>query len=544
MKKIVIPFIIILLFLSLTAANDEYYFKISKSFDVFGAVFREINDNYVVDIDPEEVVINGIQGMLKELDPYTVYYHEKEKEEIDLVTEGEYVGFGITIRKIDSNVTIVDFAEDFRAYDSGLRIGDIIYKINDSEVMNMNNDELKGYTQGVPGSIANVEVLRNELQDTVKLKVERNSVKIRDVSWFGMINKDVGLIRLERFSKHAVEEFYNALIHLKENNKPKALIIDVRDNPGGLLEAAVGIAELFLPRGSLIVSTKGKRYKRSYDYRAEMDPVDLDIPLAVLIDGGSASASEILAGAIQDHDRGIILGRRSFGKGLVQTIFNLPYKSKLKITTANYYTPSGRSIQKVVYGNNRGSSYEIDTFFTDNGRPVFESKGITPDSTLDARPFNSYINDIAKRELFFKFATRYIEQKGPEGKNFSIDDDILSQFKEFLSENTYYYKSRSIKLIEELYLNSEEDNFSDSSNELLDSLNSNIRQDNKELFDLNRDELKEYLEFEIVRRNINKEELLTIRLPEDETVVQAAEILSNDIYNEILAGEVLEDGRN
>ena len=544
MKKIVIPFIIILLFLSLTAANDEYYFKISKSFDVFGAVFREINDNYVVDIDPEEVVINGIQGMLKELDPYTVYYQEKEKEEIDLVTEGEYVGFGITIRKIDGNVTIVDFAEDFRAYDSGLRIGDIIYKINDSEVMNMNNDELKGYTQGVPGSIANVEVLRNELQDTVKLKVERNSVKIRDVSWFGMINKDVGLIRLERFSKHAVEEFYNALIHLKENNKPKALIIDVRDNPGGLLEAAVGIAELFLPRGSLIVSTKGKRYKRSYDYRAEMDPVDLDIPLAVLIDGGSASASEILAGAIQDHDRGIILGRRSFGKGLVQTIFNLPYKSKLKITTANYYTPSGRSIQKVVYGNNRGSSYEIDTFFTDNGRPVFESKGITPDSTLDARPFNSYINDIAKRELFFKFATRYIEQKGPEGKNFSIDDDILSQFKEFLSENTYYYKSRSIKLIEELYLNSEEDNFSDRSNELLDSLNSNIRQDNKELFDLNRDELKEHLEFEIVRRNINKEELLTIRLPEDETVVQAAEILSNDIYNEILAGEVLEDGRN
>ena len=544
MKKIVIPFVIILLFLGLTAASDEYYFKISRSFDVFGAVFREINDNYVVDIDPEEVVINGIQGMLKELDPYTVYYQEKEKEELDLVTEGEYVGFGITIRKVDGNVTIVDFAEDFRAYDSGLRVGDIIYKINNSEVMRMNNDELKGYTQGVPGSIAEVVVLRNESQDTISLRVKRNSVKIRDVSWFGMINQDVALIRLERFSKHAVEEFYNALIHLKENNNPKSLIIDVRDNPGGLLEAAVGIAELFLPRGSLIVSTKGKRYKRSYDYRAEMEPVDLDIPLAVLIDGGSASASEILAGAIQDHDRGIILGQRSFGKGLVQTIFNLPYKSKLKITTANYYTPSGRSIQKVIYGENRGSSLEIDTFYTDNGRPVFESKGINPDSTLESKPYNSYINDIAKRELFFKFATRYIDQNGSVGKNFAVDDEVSNQFKDFLSEKTYYYKSRSIKLIEEIYLESEEDNFSDRSNELLDSLNSNVRQDNKKLFEQNLEEIKEYLAFEIVRRDINKEELLTIRLPEDDMVIQTSEILSEEIYNQILAGELIEDGRN
>lgn len=329
--------------------NDLDYFKVNKGFEVFSAILKEVNKNYVSEIDSEELFDAAINGMLDELDPYTSYYPEKDKEDIELITFGQYVGFGINIRHINERVTVTGISDDFMAYESGLRVGDILYMIEDSQVEYLSSEELKKFTQGTSNSIANVKVIR--LQDTVDIKLTRHNVEVSNISYYGLLNDGIGYIKLERFSRNSANQFRKAYFDLFHSNDLKGLVIDLRDNPGGLLEAALDICEMFVPKGSIMLSTKGRTNIRNYTYKSYSEPIDLETPLCVIINENSASASEIVAGCLQDYDRAIITGEQSFGKGLVQTVMELPYNSNLKITTAKYYTPSGRCIQKIEYNN-------------------------------------------------------------------------------------------------------------------------------------------------------------------------------------------------
>ena len=533
MKKLWIPVLLLCLVL-LSAATDEYYFKINKSFDIFGAVYREIQENYLIEVDPEILMQDGVEGMLDNLDPYTRFYPEEDREDIDLVTYGRYVGFGISIRRIDGNVTVVDFSEDHHAFNQGLRIGDILYKIDGDEVINLPSSELKNYTQGEENSIANIEVLRNSLQDTVKLTLRRQSVRVNDVIWSGLLDEKTGYIKLQRFSRLAVSEFKEALQNVIDDGANN-VIVDVRNNPGGLLEASVGIAEQFLSDGSLIVSTKGRKSYKNNEYSALGDPMAPKVKVAVLINESSASASEILAGAIQDHDRGIVLGQNSFGKGLVQTVINLPYQTKLKVTTANYFTPSGRSIQRIDHENNSVFSRDTNVFYTDAGREVIEHIGITPDTTVGRIVYDNYVRDMVNKELFFKFATLLVDQNLKIDENFIVSDSIVNEYEKFLQSESYVYRSIELNRIEDLYTDLYENDYSDEEISFLDSLDSIVRKKDREHFSSHIDQIKNVLRYEILRRKYNQAELVKFDIEKDSTVILATDLLNSEKYEEILS---------
>ncbi len=330
-------------------AND--YYKINKSFDIFGALFREVAANYVLEIDPEILIKSGIEGMLATLDPYTEFYDDANEDDLELLTNGTYTGFGFTVANIDSLLTIISLREGNSAFANKLRIGDKIYSIDSTVVLHMDIDNLKKYTRGKSGSKALVKILRDGIKDTLSFTLTRENINLPNVTYSGFMKNNIGFIKVERFSKNTALDVRLAINSLRSQNKLSGLVIDLRDNPGGLLAAAVSLCEIFVPKGSLIVSTKGNSPNFNNEYRSMMDPSEPDLPLAILINESSASASEIVAGAIQDLDRGLVIGRRSFGKGLVQSIIDLPYKTSLKITTSKYYTPSGRCIQKIKYGD-------------------------------------------------------------------------------------------------------------------------------------------------------------------------------------------------
>ncbi|MGA2298961.1 MAG: S41 family peptidase, partial [FCB group bacterium] len=483
-KVLLIIFFLITGSLVLSASNDDYYFKINKSFEIFGAVIRELSSNYVDEIDPEDMIDDGIDGMLKNLDPYTTYIDNKDNEDLDIITNGSYSGLGITVSIRDSMLTIIDIHDGFSAQRNGVRIGDRIYKIDSVNLLHQSTDELRKYTRGKPGTTVILWVIRNGMKDTIAITLQREEIKINNVSYSGMINDSVGYIKLDRFSRFSAEEVRNALNELKRNDKFHCLILDLRDNPGGLLESAVAISEIFLKSGSPIVSTKGRNHKEERMYRSVLPPVDKDTRLAVLINRMSASASEILAGAIQDLDRGIIVGERSFGKGLVQTIFDLPYNNSLKITTAKYYTPSGRCIQRLDFHNKVKSNIDKSDsiFHTKNGRIVIESNGIMPDSLVNEKPFSDFTKQLLRDDVFFDFANDYSSElkKLPEG--FQVNPKLISLFKDYINKKNKKYDTPLRAKILELEKLAKEENVSQKMYKEIENLKNNSSKENEEIF--------------------------------------------------------------
>ena len=520
--------------------RGDIYFEISKNLDLLGRVYKEISFNYVDEVDPEKFLRAGIQGMLSSLDPYTIFVDEKKIEDIDLITSGKYGGVGISIGIRGSDVTVVEVMDGYAAQRQGIKIGDIIIEADSTSISSENIDEVSSLVKGEPGTTVELKVVRNELRDTLIFNVVREEVIVKNVTYSGFYpeNSNNVYLKLSNFSRSASDEIKKTIKELKEQKPIKSVVLDLRGNPGGLLDIAVDICDKFLQRNELVVSTRGRDINSEKKYFAQEEPIlSNDIKIIILINGGSASASEIVAGALQDHDRAVILGTKSFGKGLVQTITPLSYNTSLKITTAKYYTPSGRCIQRIDYSE--GSEVIKDpnpvseqTFFTDNKREVYSKGGITPDTTVEYNIDGEITKDLLAKGYFFKFADNYIYNH-PETQYYNIDDDVLFRgFKEYLMNEEFQYKSQAEVEIDNLIKGAAEQN--EIKNDLLNIKNELAGLFDKEL-EIYKNEILRETKSELAARYLGMEGRIQEQFNYDKQVQAALGIFSdNDIYNKLL----------
>ncbi|MEJ2616104.1 MAG: S41 family peptidase, partial [Ignavibacteriaceae bacterium] len=414
LSHFIIAGFVIFVFSGFFTGKNDIYFEINKNMDLFSRVYKEITFNYVDNIDPAEFMKAGIQGMLGSLDPYTIYIGADKKDEIDLITNGKYGGVGVSIGVRGNKVTVVEVLDGYSAQKQGIRIGDHILEAGGVKITPENVEEISSLVKGEPGTTVDLKVTRNDDKDTINFNLVREEVIVKSLAFYGFYpqNSNNAYLKLSNFSRSSAEEVRNALKELKSQKEIKSIVLDLRGNPGGLLDEAVDICDKFLDKGKLIVLTKGRTQDSEKKYYSVQEPMVGKAKLIVLINGGSASASEIVAGAMQDHDRGVILGTKSFGKGLVQTITPLSYNTSLKITTAKYYTPSGRCIQKIDYSKENKVITDVDSliatpFLTDNKRTVYSAGGITPDTMVKYNIQGDITKELLAKGLFFKFADHY-----------------------------------------------------------------------------------------------------------------------------------------
>ena len=536
LKVYLIGTVIVLLFAGFT----DIYFEINKNLELFGKVYKEISFNYVDEVDPEQFMRAGIQGMLASLDPYTIFIDEKKKEDIDLITNGKYGGIGISIGVRDDKVTIVEVMEGYSAQRQGLEVGDIIIEAAGVKIGTDNLDEISSLVKGDPGTTVSLKIVRDELKDTIDFDVVREEVIIKNLTYAGFYPEGSNnlYLKLSNFSRSASEEIRDAIKDAKAQKEIKSVVLDLRGNPGGLLDIAVDICDKFLPKDYLIVSTKGRSPSSIKEFYSTQEPLLKDAKLIVLIDGGSASASEIVAGAIQDHDRGIILGTKSFGKGLVQTITPLSYNTSLKITTAKYYTPSGRCIQKIDYSDNNDVIAEEDSivsgkFLTDHKRVVYSKGGISPDTTIAFNIEGKLTQELLAHGLFFKFANHYYYQHTDENYNSIKDEDLLTQFKDFINNENFVYKSDAEDHVDEL-ISDLSGNYPNLTNEV-GRLKAEITNLKKNDFNLYKDEILRELRTEIAYRYLGSDARIKEQLNGDMQFQSALNIFNNPIvYNKLL----------
>lgn len=515
-------------------SRDAVYFKINKSLDLFGAMFREISANYVDDLDPEDFIRTGMKDMLENLDPYTVLLDESSSEDIDMLSTGVYTGFGISVGTRDSMLTITALYDGYSAQRNGIRVGDHILQIDTAVVLREFTKSLRPYTRGTPGSQAVVKILRDGISDTLTFTLTREEIKIQNLPYYGIVQDSIGYIKLDRFSRQSGEDVKMAIRELRNRADLAGLILDVRDNPGGLLDAATSIAEIFAPKGSKIVSTKGKAMTEERVYTNQSRPSEPDLRLAVLINGRSASASEVLAGAIQDLDRGVILGERSFGKGLVQNVFSLPYNSSIKITTAKYYTPSGRCIQKVDFMRKReGKTAITDSgriFYTAGNRPVRELHGIEPDSTISEKDYPDVVQQLLEQDYVFGFVSEFTSKFTTLPPKFSVTPEVLAQFeqyaqrKNFAPQNSVLQKLREAKQIASL------DKSNTSLTSKLEAMEKSLQKEQKLLAPANAKILTSLIENEVYSRFLLGKQQAEREVQTDRLVQSAAQILVSDMY--------------
>lgn len=530
----------IILITGFTLLQGDIYLEISKNLELFSAVYKEITENYVDEINPEQFMRAGIQGMLSSLDPYTIFVDEEKMEDIDLITNGSYGGIGISIGIRGENVTVVEVMDGYSAQRQGIKIGDVIIEASGTKIFKENVDDVSTLVKGEPGTSVEIKVLRNEERDTLTFNLVREEIIIKNITYAGFYPEESNnvYLKLSNFSRSASEEVKTVLKELKAQKEIKSVIIDLRGNPGGLLDIAVDICDKFLPKDKLIVSTRGRDISSEKKYFSVQEPIISNSRLAVLINGGSASASEIVAGAIQDHDRGIILGSHSFGKGLVQTITPLGYNTSLKITTAKYYTPSGRCIQKIDYSENNDviESHQVGEdpkFFTDNKREVFSKGGITPDTTVEFEVKGNITRELLAAGYFFKFANHYNYNHPGENYTNIKDADLLKLFEEYLESEKFDYQSKAEKEIIKLI-----SGVSDSD----EKLRIELEHIKTELADLYKNEMKIFraeilreIRSELAARYIGTEGRIKEQLNFDVQVQAALDIINKpEIYNRLL----------
>jgi len=516
-------------------SKSDIYFEISKNLELFGKVYKEISFNYVDDIDPQEFMRAGIKGMLSKLDPYTVFIDEKNQDDIDLLTNGKYGGVGISIGIRNDKVTILEVLDGYSAQKQGIRIGDVVTGIGDTQVTPDIIDEISSLVKGEPGTPVQIKILRSNEIDTLIFNLIREEVIVKNLVFaeFYPENSSNVYLKLSNFSRSAGDEVRSALRRLKDKKEIKSIVLDLRGNPGGLLDVAVDICDKFLKKDLLIVSTRGKELSSEKKYFALEEPLVGNEKLIVLINGNSASASEIVAGAIQDHDRGVIMGTQSFGKGLVQTITPLSFNTSLKITTAKYYTPSGRCIQRIDYSKDNQVIPEPDSikkneFSTDNKRLVYSAGGITPDTTVKNAIDTDLLKDLLAKGTIFNFADKYYY------KNIDMDfdkinrDKMLSEFKNYLSETNYEYESDVEKKINEVVKHLKENHNSKDLNKTLEKLNSEVKEMFKIEFDESTDEIVSELKIELAHRYLGNDAGIKEGLKFDKQFNMALSLLKDE----------------
>jgi len=442
--------------LAFNLVRKDIYFDVAKNIDIFTRVFKEIAFNYVDDISPEEFLRAGIRGMLSTLDPYTVFVDEKRKDDVDLLTTGKYGGVGISIGIRDEHVTIVELLSGYAAQKQGIIIGDVILKVDSVLISQAVFEEISSHVKGKPGTFVSITILRNS-RDTLIFNLLREEIIVKNVEYAGFYPESSknAYVRLSGFGRTSGEELKKAITELRKKREIETLVLDLRGNPGGLLDAAVDIAGKFLDKNLLVVSTKGRDTTNVKQYFNTQEPLLKDIKIALLVDGSSASASEIVAGAVQDHDRGIILGTATFGKGLVQTITPLSYNTSLKITTSKYYTPSGRCIQKIDYSGKNPVFKSVEEnkkaeFLTDNKRIVFSSGGITPDSIMDFTEKSEILLELYAKGLIFQFANEFYEKNNKTDFSKITDEVLFNEFSAFLHKQNFELKGEAFRIISNL----------------------------------------------------------------------------------------------
>jgi len=527
-------------FFSFTTSDDKN-FQIAKNLEIYHTLFRELNMFYVDEVNPNKLVKTSIDEMLQSLDPYTNYISEDQMEDFRFMTTGEYAGIGALIGKQNDKIVISEPYEGFPAQKFGLRAGDVILEVEGKPTKDLDVEDVSNLLKGPANKPVKIKLFRPGAKKPFEVNVVREKITIDAVPYFGMIDENTGYIRLTNFTANCNLEVKKAFTQLKKNN-PQALVLDLRSNPGGLLMEAVEIVNMFVPKGEEIVSTKGKVKQWDKTYHATKNPLDTTIRLAVLVNSNSASASEIVAGAVQDLDRGIVVGTRTFGKGLVQTTRDLSYNTKLKVTTAKYYIPSGRCIQALDYShrNEDGSVGHvpdslITEFTTKKGRKVYDGGGIVPDVKIEADQFSNLGIALITNFLVFDYATKFSNENesiaSPE--EFVISDQIYDDFKIFVKDKDFHYESRSQDEFEELmkvakrekYFQIAEEEF----NALKEKLEPNLEKDLTQF----KEEIKELLEDEIVSRFYYQKGAIRAAIHDDKGIKMAVEKLnSSTAYND------------
>jgi carboxyl-terminal processing protease len=526
--------------------TESSYFEVSKNLDIFATLFRELNIYYVDDANPGELMKTGIDAMLESLDPYTNYIPESKMEDYKMMTTGQYGGIGALIQTQKDKVVISEPYEGFGADKAGLRAGDKIIKIDGNDAVGKNSSEIREFLLGQPGTTIDMVIERPGTTELINKKVTRSEVKIKDVPYAGIVGDNIGYIRLTGFTESASSEVKAAINELKEKGA-KSLILDLRGNGGGLLRESVNIVNFFVEQGTPVVSTKGKIKDWDKEYKALSTPLDTEIPLAILVNGGSASASEIVSGSLQDNDRAVVLGSLSFGKGLVQNVRPLSYNSKLKVTVAKYYTPSGRCIQKLDYShkNKNGKAEDIpDSLITEfktvnSKRSVFDGKGIAPD--IDVKP--NLLSDISAslllKSLFFGYATEYRlnHETIANAKDFSLSDSDYDEFVKYLSDKDYEYTTESEDLLVELEKAAKDDKYFDDVKAEYEALKDKLNHNKKGDLYKFKEEIKYILENEIVTRYHYQTGQIEASLQHDLVLEKAIKTLKDkELYTSILAG--------
>ena len=541
MKKYI--YLLLIGVFGLFAFKAEDYFEISKNLDIFAEVYKEVNTTYVDEVKPGELIRAAIDGMLKSLDPYTNFYSEAQAEDYRYQVTGTYAGIGSTIRTIDDYVHIESPVEGFPAHKAGLLPGDKILAVDGEDMKGKKSGEVTEYLKGKAGTSFELTIERMGEGELTK-SITREKIKIKNVPYQGIIEDEIGYIKLTGFTPNAGKEVRDAVIDLKGKGAKK-LVLDLRNNGGGLLHEAINIVNVFVPRGETIVITRGKFEEDNRSYKTLNSPVDIDIPLVVLINGNSASASEIVSGALQDLDRAVLVGRNSFGKGLVQTTKRLTYNTSMKITTAKYYIPSGRLIQRLDYGNKvNGRAIAVAdstkrAFKTRNGRAVTDGEGIQPDVQIDIVKYSEVAQALLRNNHIFQFANKYRSKNAEavEPMQFNITESVYDAFKTYLTDKKYAYTTRTEKDIEDLEKQAKKDNYFDLLSTEIERLNTAMASTKKNDLVNHEEELKEILEYEIIKRYYFERGRVEISFDNDPDWAGVKELLSDNAKYNALIGK-------
>ncbi len=546
MKKLfIVTLFIVFLIPAFINAQNNNNFEIAKNIDIFTTLYRELHKNYVDDIQSGELMQTAIVSMLKSLDPYTNYIPESDIEDYKFMTTGQYGGIGALIHKNGDYVYISELYEDYPAQKEGLKAGDKILEVDGTSAEGKASNEVSTFLKGQPGSSLTIKVQREGEDEPLSMELIRENIKIENIPYAGILEDNIAYIKLNGFTQNAWKEFKESFNNLRKDNQLKGLIIDIRGNGGGLLMEAVNIANFFVEKDQLIVSTKGRLFDKNNIYKTRFAPIDTEIPIVIMVDGTSASASEILAGAMQDLDRGVVIGQRTFGKGLVQNVIPLSYNSKVKITVAKYYIPSGRCIQAIDYFNkdNNGNSNHIpdsliNEFETEGGRKVFDGGGIEPDIKIEPEKFGNITASLFTKFLIFDYATKFALENDSitEPEKFEVTDGIYEDFKVYISDKDYDYVTKSEKSLKNFKKYAENEKYFDAIEEEYKSLKSKMMHDKEKDLDTFSDEIKQVLKVELISRYYYQKGKILATLNDDPELEKAVEIINDpQAYNDILA---------
>lgn len=541
MKKIIIGVCLLSVIglSAFTVANNDKLYEISKNIEIFVKVYQELNFGYVDDLEPSELMRTGIDAMMESLDPYTNYISESQVTAYRIDSDGKYDGIGAITKPIGDYITIVEPYEGSPAFKAGIRAGDQIIAVNGESAKGRSTSELNKIVRGFPGTELLLTIQKPRASSTETVTIIRGSVDIPNVPYSGIVGDHIGYVALSTFTVSAGANVAKAIKKMKkEDDQLKGVILDLRNNGGGLLREAISLSNLFVNIGEPIVSTKGKVIDRDEVFKTMAQPLDLEIPLVVLINKRSASASEIVSGTIQDLDRGVVIGQRSYGKGLVQNTKDVGYNSRIKLTTSKYYIPSGRCIQGVEYENGEPKDipdHQRSTFYTRNKRPVLDGGGVTPDIKLPVKDKAAIVKSLVDDNHIFNYVSNYVlkyDSIAPVGEYQFTD---ITDFKQYLDENKFDYKTATEEQIDELKESAEKEKFSDIVKSSISEMEAKIKVEKSKDFTTNKDKIVDLIEKEIVTRYYFQSGKAQQSLSDDNEIIEAKRILLDTAeYNRIL----------